>query len=125
VPSYDHPGIGLSLLQPTAPVWEPVAYGGAFTLENGEGSGGLLTSAPTIACFIATHPVWNGDAAHLRGRELATRYGTLDGTVSAAVSRPDGLDVGFVFNRRVTDTEHDQITAIVNRYLDAHGGALH
>ena len=112
------------MLQPTTQVWEPVAYGGDFTLENGEGSGGLLTSAPTIARFIATHPVWNEDAAHLTGRELATRYGTLDGTTSGAVSRPDGLDVGYAFNRRVTDAEHDQITAGINGYLDVHGGAL-
>jgi CubicO group peptidase (beta-lactamase class C family) len=124
VSGYDHPGIGLSVLQPTAQVWEPIAYGGDFTLENGEGSGGLLTSAPTIARFIATHPVWNEAAAHLTGRELATRYGTLDGTVSGAISRPDGLDIGYIFNRRVTDAEHDQITAEINGYLDVHSGWL-
>jgi CubicO group peptidase (beta-lactamase class C family) len=124
VPGYDHPGIGLSVLQPAAQVWEPVAYGGGFKLENGEGSGGLLASAPTIARFIATHPVWNEDAAHLTGRELATRYGTLDGTTSGAVSRPDGLDVGYAFNRRLTDAEHDQITAGINGYLDVHGDDL-
>jgi CubicO group peptidase (beta-lactamase class C family) len=120
VPGYDHPGIGLSVLQPTTQVWEPVSYGGDFTLENGEGSGGLISSAPTIARFIATHPVWNEDAAHLTDRELATRYGKLDGTTSGAMARPDGLDIGYVFNRRVTDAEHDQITADI----DTHGGAL-
>lgn len=124
VSSYDDPGIGLSHLQPAAQVWEPVAYGGEFILENGEGSGGLLTSVGTIARVLATHPVWNADVASLTGRELATRYGTLPGTISGAKSRSDGLDVGFVFNRRVTNAEHDQITAAIDRFLDAHGSAL-
>ncbi len=118
-PGYDHPGVGLSLLAPAAEVWEPNAYGGDFILENGEGSGGLVTSARTIARFIARHAVWNAG-----GRELATRYGTLDGTISGAVSRSDNLDLGYVFNRRVTDAEHDQITTEINGYLDAHGAAL-
>ena len=119
VPGYDDPGIGLSVLQPRAQVWEPNAYGGAFTLENGEGNGGLVTSAGTIARFIATHAVWD-----VGGRQLATRYGSLDGTTSGAVSRGDGLDVGFLFNRRVNGAEHDQITAAINGYLNVHGDAL-
>ncbi|HET7231421.1 MAG TPA: serine hydrolase [Longimicrobium sp.] len=124
VPGYDDPGIGPSQLQPAANVWEPAAYGGDFVLENGEGSGGLRTSAPTLARFIATHPVWNQDHFHVAGRELATRYGTLDGTCSGAQSRGDGLDVGYVFNRRVSGAEHDHVTALIGGYLDAHGSAL-
>lgn len=124
VPSYDDPGIGLSMLQPKEKIWEPIAYGGGFTLENGEGSGGLITSTSTIARFIATHPVWNQSAMQLAGRELSTRYGKLEGTTSGAVSRPDGLDFSYAFNRQVTDAEHDQITADINRYLDIFGGGL-
>lgn len=120
VPGYDDPGIGLTLLQPTLNIWEPKAYGGSFVLENGEGAGGLVTSARSVARFIATHAVWDSG-----GRQLATRYGTLDGAISGAVSRGDGLDFGYTFNRRVTDAEHDQITASINAYLDAHGAALH
>jgi CubicO group peptidase (beta-lactamase class C family) len=56
--SYDHPSVSLSMLQPTANVMAPNTYGGAFTLENGEGSGGLVTSAPTVARFISQHAVW-------------------------------------------------------------------
>ena len=120
IASYDDPGIGDSLLQPTLDVREPKAYGGSFVLENGEGAGGLVTSARSIARFIATHAVWDSG-----GRQLATRYGTLDGAISGAVSRPDGLDFGYTFNRRVTDAEHDQITNGIHTYLNAHGASLH
>ena len=119
VAGYDDPGIGLSWLQPRARVWEPNAYGGSFTLENGEGSGGLVTSAITIARVIARHAVWD-----VGPRQVAARYGILDGTTAGAVSRGDGLDFGFVFNRRVSSTEHDRIRTAIDRYLDVHGGAL-
>jgi CubicO group peptidase (beta-lactamase class C family) len=119
VPGYDDPGIGLSWLQPRARVWEPNAYGGSFTLENGEGSGGLVTSASTIARVIATHAVWDVGV-----RQVAARYGVLDGTTSGAVSRGDGLDVGFVFNRRVSPSRHDGIRNAIDRFLNVHGDAL-
>ena len=35
--------------------------------------------------FIATHSVWD-----IGGREVATRYGEMDGTGAGAVSRDDG-----------------------------------
>ncbi|HEY0422485.1 MAG TPA: hypothetical protein VGC82_04090, partial [Rhodopila sp.] len=92
--------------------------------ETGPGAGGLLASTPSLARFIADHPVWNGSAAHLSGRELATRYGTLDGTISGAVSRDDGLDFAFVFNRRTSDAEHDQITSLIHTVLNTHGAKL-
>ena len=60
----------------------------------------------------------------MTGRALATRYGTLDGTISGAVSRGDGLDMAFVFNRRTSDAEHDQITALINNVLNVHGAVL-
>lgn len=111
---YDDPGIGLSVLQPTATVRLPAAYG-SFALENNAGSGGLVSTAPTIARFISRQAVWG-----LGGRSVATRHGTFDGTTSGARSRPDGVDFGYVSNRRVTDDEHNGITKAIDAYLDAH-----
>lgn len=111
---YDHPGIGLSVLQPTAMIRVPAAYG-VFALENNAGSGGLVSTAPTIARFISGHAVWG-----LGGRSVATRYGEFDGTTSGARSRLDGVDFAYVFNRRVSDDEHDSITEAIDAYLDAH-----
>ncbi|MGE0469556.1 MAG: serine hydrolase [Nitrospira sp.] len=111
---YDHPGIGLSVLQPTADVRLPAAYG-TFALENIPGSGGLVSTAPTVARFISRHAVWG-----LGWRTVATRHGNFDWTISGARSRPDGIDFAYVFNRLVTYDEHNGITTAIDAYLDAH-----
>jgi len=116
VRTYDNPGIALSQLQPSAVVMAPNAYGGDHVLENGEGAGGLMTSASSVARFIGSHAVWD-----VGRRQPGTRHGTLEGSCAGAVSRPDGLDVGYLFNRRVTDAEHDGITAALNSVVDQHG----
>ncbi|MEA3214956.1 MAG: hypothetical protein QOJ19_1112, partial [Acidimicrobiia bacterium] len=86
VPAYDHPAVSLSQLQPATDAMAPNAYGGDFVLEVGEGSGGLASSAPTIARLIDTYAVWDDG-----GRRIATRHGDLDGTSTGAFSRGDGL----------------------------------
>ena len=83
--------------------------------ENNAGSGGLVSTAPTTARFISHHAVWG-----LGGRTVGTRHGSFDGTTSGARSRPDDIDFAYVFNRRVTDDEHNGITKAIDAYLDAH-----
>jgi CubicO group peptidase (beta-lactamase class C family) len=124
VPTYDHADVHASQLDYAPDALAPNAYGGSFVLETDTGAGGLVASALTITRVIARYPVWNADTAHLTGRELAVRYGTFDGTSSGAVSRSDGLDFAFLFNRRVSDAEHDEIRDAINAVLDAHGGSL-
>lgn len=124
VAGYDCADVHGSQLDFAADALAPNAYGGNFVLETGAGSGGLVTSAPSIARLIANHPVWNGDQGHLTGREVGTRYGTLEGSSSGARSRPDGLDFAFLFNRRSTDAQHDEIRNAIDAVLTTHGGSL-
>lgn len=119
VATYDHPGVKDSQFDLTAGALAPNAYGGDFVLEVGEGAGGLVCSTSSIARFIATHAVWD-----VGGRSAAVRHGDFDGTCAGAVSRADGLDFAYSFNRRVTETEHDGITAAINSVLDRHGASL-
>ena len=88
-------------------------------LEVAGGSGGLVTSTGTVARFLGTHAVWK-----VGGRTTGVRHGTLDGTCSGAVSRDDGLDFGYAFNRPVTDAEHDGIIAALQAVLDRQGAGL-
>jgi CubicO group peptidase (beta-lactamase class C family) len=124
VATYDDAGMRDSQLALAPLALAPSAYGGDFVLENGEGAGGLVTSAPSIVRLIARYPVWNADKLHLTGRELRTRYGRLAGTSSGATSRADGLDFAFLFNRAVNDAELDEILLAIHTVLNVHGPAL-
>jgi CubicO group peptidase (beta-lactamase class C family) len=119
VPTYDHPGVGPSQIDMSASAIAPNAYGGQLVTENSEGVGGLITSTGTVARVLSRHAVWN-----IGGRELGTRYGEMDGTGAAAVSRGDGLDFAYAMNRRVTTAEHDDLKGRIDRLPDVHGGRL-
>lgn len=124
VATYDDDAVHASQFDLAPLALAPNAYGGTFVLENGEGSGGLMTSAPSIVRLIARYPVWNADKLHLTGRELATRSGRFAGTSSGATSRADGLDFAFLFNRSVTDAEFNEILHAIHTVLSAHSRAL-
>ena len=123
VSTYDDAGFGPSQLDMAADATAPTAYGGQFTLENGEGAGGLIMSTGTVARFLATHAVWD-----IGPRESGTRYGDFAGTGAAAVSRPDGLDFAYAFNHLVDSLHQDalvsQINAILDRHLVVHPGGV-
>jgi CubicO group peptidase (beta-lactamase class C family) len=124
VSTYDDAGFGPSQVDMDADATAPNAYGGQFTLENGEGAGGLIMSTGTVARFLAKHAVWN-----IGPRESGARYGDFAGTGAAAVSRPDGLDFAYAFNHLVDNAHHDALVSQINAILDRHtrvkaGGGL-
>jgi CubicO group peptidase (beta-lactamase class C family) len=117
VPTYDHPGVSPSLIEMAVDAIAPNAYGGQVVTENSEGVGGLITSTGSVARFLAGHAVWD-----IGGRQLGfARYGEMDGTGAGAVSRNDGLDFSYAFNRRVTTAEHDYIKGRIDGFLNNHG----
>ena len=115
VSTYDDAGFGPSQVDMGAGATAPNAYGGQFTLENGEGAGGLIMSTGTVARILATHAVWN-----IGPRESGARYGDLAGTGAAAVSRADGIDFAYAFNRLVDNAHHDALVGQINAILDRH-----
>jgi CubicO group peptidase (beta-lactamase class C family) len=115
VSTYDDFGFGPSQVDMAADATAPNAYGGQFTLENGEGAGGLVMSTGTVARFLAKHAVWN-----IGPRESGARYGDFAGTGAAAVSRPDGLDFAYAFNHLVDNVHHDALVSQINAILDRH-----
>lgn len=119
VATYDHPGVNDSQIDMTAGAMAANAYGGQVVTENSEGVGGLIASSAAVARMIGTHAVWD-----IGGRQLATRYGEMDGTGAGAVSRGDGLDFAYAFNRRVTTAEHDGIKGQIDAFLNTYGTRL-
>lgn len=119
VSSYDDPGFSASQIDMAPNALAPNAYGGQFALENVEGAGGLIMSTGTVARFLATHAVWNIGPRE-SGAPWAARYGGLPGTGAAAVSRPDGIDFAYAFNRLVDNHDHDALVGQINAVLDRH-----
>jgi CubicO group peptidase (beta-lactamase class C family) len=115
VSTYDDSGVSPSQADMAANATAPNAYGGQFTLENDEGAGGLIMSTGTVARFLATHAVWD-----IGARQGGVRYGEFPGTGAGAVSRPDGLDFAYAFNRQVDTTHHDTLVSQINAILDRH-----
>ena len=115
VSTYEDSGVSPSQVDMAADATAPDAYGGQFALENGEGAGGLITSSGTVARFLATHAVWC-----IGPREFGARYGDLPGSGAAAVSRPDGIDFAYAFNRLVDDTHHDALVRQIHATIDRH-----
>ena len=110
--NYDDAGIGMSILEPAKDEWLAGVYGGFFDLNLVDGTGGMTGNAPSIARFISNHAVWG-----LGGRNVATRFGAAAGDCSAAISRGDGLDVCYMFNRVLNiDAFNDSVQA----WLSAH-----
>jgi CubicO group peptidase (beta-lactamase class C family) len=118
--TYDALTVGPSLLQPNTTMMAPTAYGGDFRLEAIAGSGGLVTSASTIAQFISRHAVWLSETPTgeiLDGCRPAARYGKLAGTTSIAVSKTNGIDFVCLFNRAVSDDAQDDFRKVMEGYL--------
>jgi CubicO group peptidase (beta-lactamase class C family) len=118
--TYDALTVGPSLLQPNTTTMAPTAYGGDFQLEAITGSGGLVTSASTIAQFISRHAVWLSETPTgeiLDVRRPAARYGKLAGTTSIAVSKTNGIDFVCLFNRAVSDDAQDDFGKVMEEYL--------
>ena len=94
---YEDSGTGPSALFPFKDVVVPNPYGGeGYVTELMDSGGGLATTAGTLARFIGVHAVWG-----LGGRAAGSeRSGSMAGTSSYTMSRPNGVDCAFIFNTR-------------------------
>lgn len=119
--TYDALTVAPSLLQPGTTILAPTAYGGDFRLDAIAGSGGLVTSASTIAQFITRHAVWLSETPTgeiLDQRRPGARYGRLAGTTSIAVSKANGIDFVCLFNRAVSDDAQDEFRKVVGDLVE-------
>ena len=115
---YEDSGSGPSALFPFKDVVVPNPYGGeGYVTELMDSGGGLATTAGTLARFIGQHAVWG-----LGGRAAgAERSGSMAGTSSYTMSRPNGVDCAFIFNTRSfkNGKAYDNFTNSIRKLCDS------
>ncbi len=116
---YDEPKVGLSALQPQSEVELPfTSGGGGFITELMDSAGGLMTNAETLARFASRHAAF-GMGGRAAGSE---RDGGMAGLSSEVMSRPNGVDCAFIFNRTEFGDEGrtlDVFLGLLKTMLDA------
>jgi CubicO group peptidase (beta-lactamase class C family) len=125
--SYDDPQVGPTPFDWTSSAFLPNAYGGEGDLTDiMDSGGGLMTSALTLATFIHNYAVWG-----LGGRAPgSTREGSMDGTLTWAESRSDGVDWALLLNSRwqlgqvVGTYPNGNPITVFSRFVDSLNGIL-
>ncbi len=116
---YDEPAVGLSALEPQSNIQLPFTQGGGgFITELADSAAGLMTSAETLARFASRHAAF-GMGGRAPGSE---RDGSMAGTYSEVISRPNGVDCAFVLNKVVIEGEGrtmDVFVGLLKTMLDA------
>jgi CubicO group peptidase (beta-lactamase class C family) len=114
---YEDAGSGPSALFPFKDIVVPNPYGGeGYVTELMDSGGGLATTAGTLARFIGQHAVW-GLGGRASGSE---RSGSMAGTSSYTMSRPNGVDCAFIFNTRSfkNGKAYDDFTNSIRKLCD-------
>lgn len=125
-PVYVDPGRGRNVLRPRIEETVP-APDGTFYLEAMDAHGGLIGSAPDLtrfldAYYISGEPRKGGGQAHLF-------FGSLPGTHSMVMQRPNGVNVVALFNQRTDPSglDYNKIAPMVQDVADrlTGGGVRH
>ena len=96
-PYYECMGKVVSGYDPSTQVCWP---DGRFSIEAMDSHGGLLTSASSLAKFLDAYCI-DGNPSPGPGKcGTYTFYGSLDGTLSLVVQRPDGINYVAILNNR-------------------------
>jgi N-acyl-D-amino-acid deacylase len=91
---------------------------GGFFLEALDSHGGLTASAADVARFLTAYTL-DGQPADGKPHPGAA-FGSLPGTFTMALVRPDGVGIVVLFNQRTDSSgfDYDRIEAVMNRTAD-------
>jgi CubicO group peptidase (beta-lactamase class C family) len=97
-PMYRDPGGGRNVMHPLNKTDVPAADG-TFCLEAMDSHGGLIASAPDLVRFLDAY--WMDGHPRKAGQSATyTFFGSLPGTWSVVIQRPDGINMAALFNQR-------------------------
>lgn len=116
-PVYVDPGEGKNVIQPQSTALVP-APDGTFYLEAMDAHGGLIGSAPDLIRFLEAYWI-SGEPRRGNGQD-ATFFGSLPGTWTMVMQRPNGVNVVALFNQRTDPSGRDysQIQSLLRSAAD-------
>lgn len=116
-PAYLDPGKGRNVLDPQSEEKVP-APDGTFYLEAMDAHGGLTASAPDLVRFLEAYWV-SGEKRSGNGYHY-TFFGSLPGTFTMVMQRPNGVNVAVLFNQRadMSRRPYEQIEELMRDAAD-------
>lgn len=115
-PYYECMGTAASVYDRSAQVCWP---DGRFSIEAMDSHGGLLISASSVAKFLDAYCI-DGNPSYGPGTcGTYTFYGSLDGTLSLVVQRPDGINYVAILNNRwdKKNGDYDNVKDVIDTAL--------
>jgi len=113
-PKYVDAGFGRNVMQPRSKEKVPAADG-TFCIEAMDAHGGLIASAPDLVKFLDAY--WmNGNPRKAGQSASYTFFGSLPGTWSVVIQRPDGVNMSALFNQRsdASGLKYEAIRDVLN-----------
>ncbi len=117
-PFYSDPARVPNVMKPKSTEKVPDPDGG-FYLEALDSHGGLRASASDVARFLMAFGL---DGEPIKGKAIpGANFGSLPGTHTMALVRPDGVKIVVLFNQRTDPSGLDyfKIEEVMNRAADA------
>ena len=79
--------------------------------------GGPVGASAPLMCFFMRR-YWFAGEPRDNGNPSWSRYGSLTGSTSLMIWRPDGIDIAAIFNGRKENVSHDDISKSLQQVLD-------
>lgn len=122
-PTYHCPGLAWHAFDPYRKAPVPTCWpDGAWALEPMVAAGNFIASAPAVLDFTTNYWLWGEERTGSCGSCWGYFFGSLDGTLTLAEQRTDGLDFVLLMNKRWDGTHgsHRDVRDVLNEAADTY-----
>jgi CubicO group peptidase (beta-lactamase class C family) len=122
-PAYRSPKTGRNVVDPES-TEEVLLPDGTFYLEAMDSQGGLIASSRDVVRFLDAY--WITGETRLGNGRTYVAFGSMPGTSTMAIQRPNGVNVAVLFNQNVHQSERDsaKIRDLMEEAADRQTGGI-